>query len=323
MRLFNIVPANLKLFEGGEGGAGTGADGAASQSEGAENVQAGTNIPGSSRRAKKTGALDNVVYGKAPEVQQEQEDSAAESETKPRTEEERRQDFKRLIDGEYKNEFTAEFQSVFDRRFKDAKQNEEQLKQLQPLIETLARKYKVDGMDLQKLVAAVEGDDSNFAAGAEEAGLDVPRYKNMLEMQKKAEAYDNMVRQNEARQRANAQMMAWEQEGEALKAEYPDFDFVAEVKNPQFISLLRSNVPVKVAYEAIHMADIKNNLATQTARQTEKRVTDSIRAKGARPTENGVSSQSGIIYRSDPSKYSKADRAEIARRAARGERIEF
>ena len=50
---------------------------------------------------------------------------------------------------------------------------------------------------------------------------------------------------------------------------------------------------------------------------------DGIRAKGARPQENGTTSQGAFIVKDDVSKLSKRDRAEIIRRAARGEHIEF
>ena len=54
-----------------------------------------------------------------------------------------------------------------------------------------------------------------------------------------------------------------------------------------------------------------------------QQVTDNVRARGARPAENGVSSGSGFLVKSDVSKLTKKDRAEIARRAAHGEKIVF
>lgn len=56
---------------------------------------------------------------------------------------------------------------------------------------------------------------------------------------------------------------------------------------------------------------------------TEQAVIQNIRAKGTRPTENGISSQSAFTIKDDVSKLTKADRAAIAKRVARGEIIEF
>lgn len=115
----------------------------------------------------------------------------------------------------------------------------------------------------------------------------------------------------------------WYAEGEQLKADYPDFDLGTEARNPQFLSMLKSGVPVKLAYEVLHMDGIKAVVAQAAAQRTEKQVVDGIRAKGARPPENGTAAQSGFTVKDDVSKLTKKDRAEIARRAARGERITF
>jgi len=60
-----------------------------------------------------------------------------------------------------------------------------------------------------------------------------------------------------------------------------------------------------------------------TAQNVEQKLTNKIRANGARPTENGTSSQSSIAVKSDVSQLTKADLAEINRRVSRGEKIRF
>jgi hypothetical protein len=60
-----------------------------------------------------------------------------------------------------------------------------------------------------------------------------------------------------------------------------------------------------------------------TAKTVEQKLTNKIIANGARPSENGMSSQSAAVIKSDVSQLSKEDRAEIIRRVARGEKIRF
>ena len=91
----------------------------------------------------------------------------------------------------------------------------------------------------------------------------------------------------------------------------------------RFLSLLKAGVPVAHAYEVVHMEEIKTSVAEHTARQTEKQVVDGIRAKGARPMENGTSAQSAFTVKDDPAKWSRKDRAEVARRVAKGETIKL
>ena len=117
--------------------------------------------------------------------------------------------------------------------------------------------------------------------------------------------------------RSEAQKMR-EQAAET-KEVYPDFDFEKEIKNPEFMRLLRLGVDVKNAYEVANIdAILEKN--TQAA---EKKVVDSIRLKGNRPVENGSEGASGILLSGNASKLSRKERAELAKRAAKGERISF
>ena len=107
------------------------------------------------------------------------------------------------------------------------------------------------------------------------------------------------------------------QQVEETKSVYPEFDFEKELKNPEFTRLLRLGVGVKNAYE---VSNIDSILANNT-KAAEKKVVESIRLKGNRPVENGSEGAAGILLSGNASKLSKKERAELAKRAARGERI--
>ena len=87
--------------------------------------------------------------------------------------------------------------------------------------------------------------------------------------------------------------------------------------------MLRVGVPMEVAYHAKHHSEIVTSAVNTAREQTEKNVVNNIRARGARPQENGTQSQSSFTVRDDVHNLSRAERAEIARRAARGEVIKF
>jgi hypothetical protein len=112
-------------------------------------------------------------------------------------------------------------------------------------------------------------------------------------------------------------------QAESTKQIYPSFDLRAEMQNPKFIDLLRSNIDVRTAYEVIHKDDIIAGAMQFTAKTVEQKLTNKIIAGGARPSENGNSSQGASVTKSDVSALTKADRDEIARRVARGEKISF
>ena len=107
-----------------------------------------------------------------------------------------------------------------------------------------------------------------------------------------------------------------------MQQSYPDFNLEAEMQNPAFRAMLRAGASIQNAYEATHIDQIKAALAQQTAKSTEKKVTDNIRKKGMRPQEVG-GAQPGVPLNADLKNSTAKQRAEWAARAERGEQITF
>ena len=221
----------------------------------------------------------------------------------PASPEDRRKAFLDMVsgDGEYKDLFDEQVQKIINRRFRQTKTLEEQMGRSQPILDMLMKRYGIADGDTDKLRAALEADNTRLLRGR----------------------MDQARRQVQGREQVARQMRQWYDEARQVKEAYPDFDLNAEARNTQFLSLLRSGIPVRHAYEVIHMDDIKTSAARQAAREAEKQVVDGIRAKGARPPENGTAAQSAFTVKGDVSKLTRKDREEIARRAARGEKITF
>jgi len=347
MRKFDLLDICLSLFDGGAaGGEGAGAaapvgDGAGTQG-GSQAVpaaagqggphQAGrdTKMPAAKRRG--AGEVQRVLYGKqaAPAAAGEQAaatgdkpSDAGKAQEEAPTPEDRRKAYRRMVEGEYKDLYTEDTQRIIDRRFRQMRSLEERLSQSQPVIDLLAQRYGITDGDLAKLTAAMESDDAYWAKAAEDAGMSVEQYKRFQKLQRENAALVQAQRAREGQERADRQLRQWEVQAQQAKAVYPGFDLAAEVRDPQFLSMLRAGVPVQTAYEVVHMAEIKAGIAQMQAQATEKQVVDSIRAKGARPQENGTSSQSAFIVKDDVSRLSGKDIREIMRRVERGEKISF
>lgn len=330
-----LLDVSLRLFDG-EGGAAAPAAGEGAAGDG--NKGGSQASPAPTRRGK-SGGFQNVLFGKQgdeptaagdePGPEGKAQPSAAgkgkegDVVTTSNTLEDRRKAFQELVNGEYKDIYTEETQRIIDRRFREARNLEERAAKQQPVIDMLMQRYKIADGDLGKLAAAVENDNAYWSEAAEEAGMSVEQYKQFQKLQRENDALLRAQRMRQSQQAAQQQLQKWYSEGEQVKAVYPDFDLGAESKNPQFISMLKAGVPVQHAYEVIHMDEIKAGVAQSTARQTEKQVVDGIRAKGNRPAENGTSSQSAFTVKDDPHKWTKQDRAEVARRVARGETIKL
>ena len=305
----SILPVILHLFDGADGGAGDGATGE-------------TQASSDSTRQSDTG--EKVLYGKqeakSADAGQEKE---PEVQTTSNTLEDRRKAFRQLVNGEYKDIYTEETQRIIDRRFRETRGLEQRLGQTQPVIDMLMQRYGIADGDMGKLAKAVESDDAYWSAAADEAGMSVEQYKAFSRLQRENAALLRQQRNQQGRQAAQQLLQKWYTEAEAMKEAYPDFDLEAESRDRDFLSMLRAGVPVRLAYEVRHMDEIKAGVAEDTAKRTEKQVTESIRAMGSRPDENGLSSLSAFTVKDDPGKWSKKDRAEVARRAMRGETIKL
>ena len=330
-----LLNVSLRLFDG-EGGAAAPAAGEGAPDGG--NKGGSQASPAPTRRGK-SGDFKNVLFGKQgseptaagsePSAEGQAQPSAAgkgkegDVVTTSNTLEERRKAFQELVNGEYKDIYTEETQRIIDRRFREARNLEQQAAKQQPVIDMLMQRYKISDGDMSKLAQAVENDDAYWSEAAEEAGMSVEQYKQFQKLQRENAALLRAQRMRQNQQAAQQQLQKWYGEGEQVKAVYPDFDLSTESKNPQFLAMLKAGVPVQHAYEVIHMDEIKAGVAQNTARKTEKQVVDGIRAKGSRPAENGTSSQSAFTVKDDPHKWTKQDRAEVARRVARGETIKL
>ena len=301
---------NLQLFAEGAGG-GDGGTGA----EGATGVSATAAV--SQTKGVKTNPLADVKYGK------QAEETAPAAEVVENPTEDRNAKFEALIKGEYKDLYDAKMQDTVQKRLKNSKENEAKLNALTPTLEILAKKYGVDATNIEALNKAIEEDDSYFEEEALEKGVSVEQLKEIRKMEKENAELKRQMEEQERKENANKLYSQWMEQAEKAKAVYPSFDLRSEMQNPQFVNLLRSNIDVRTAYEVIHKDDIIHGAMQFTAKTVEQKLTNKIVAGGARPAENGNSSQGASVTKSDVSQLTKADRAEIARRVARGEKISF
>lgn len=338
MRMNKMLEIDLQLFNGaaagGAGAAASGGEGAAQATESAL-PKAETNSRSGSSRRSRSGEFDNVVFGKQEDA------SAATAATDPAaggnaegngksgvsttsdTLEARRKAFRDMVNGEYKDIYTEETQQIINRRFKESKAMETSLNAQKPILDMLMQRYQIADGDMAKLQAAIEEDNSYWQEAAEEQGLTVDQYKARMKLERENAELKAMQQKQAGEQAAQQQFAKWVQEGEAVKGMYPGFDLQAEIQNGQFRDLLRAGISVQQAYELVHMDEIRDATARSAAKTASEQMAANIKNRAARPSENGTSSQSAVIVKNDVSNLTRAERAEIARRAQRGEKITF
>ena len=163
------------------------------------------------------------------------------------TDEARERAFRALMDGEYKDLFTAYFQETFNRRFKERKKESEELARARECLGAAAEFFGVEQGELAEVLRA----------------------------------------ENE-RKRASAE---------------------ATVK-----------APTAAEKQASKEAETAIALAREDAERT---LLASIRARGLRPSEAALGATGTAALAAGVTSLSREQRAEVARRAAKGERIKF
>lgn len=212
--------------------------------------------------------------------------------------------FESLIKGEYKDLYDQRVQDTIQKRLKGSAGIVQKYRALAPALELLGQRYGVDASDTEALSRAIQAESSP------EPGT---------------ETETEALEQKEAlrQERAKRQLSDWLRQAEVTKSRYPSFDLRQEARDPRFRSLLRSGVPLQTAFEVLHQQEILPAAMAYSARRAEERMADSVIAGQLRPAEGAMAGQSPVLSRRDVSRLTRAERDEIDRRVARGEKIRF
>ena len=315
---------DLRLFDGTSG-----AEGAAPAETGGNEAEISggnkTSLDAAKTRAHAKNQLSAVQYGKQADMADHTTSDAGEENMEtPSTEEPpAKPSFEELIKGEYKQAFDDRVQKIINQRFRETRELKAQAERYSPLLDTLAEVYHVEDKDPDKLLAALESDTALFEAEAEKRGMSVNQYREVRKIERQNAELRRALDERQEREQHEEALRKWQEESEAVKTVYPAFELGQEVKNPQFVGLLRNGIDVRTAYEVLHKDEIISGAMQYTAQKVSEQVANNVKAKAARPAENGVHTPAGVITKTDVSQLTKADRAEVLRRVARGERIVF
>ncbi len=209
------------------------------------------------------------------------------------SENEKAAEFQALIEGKYKKQFSEKVQSIIRRRLKEVKKlNSTEKENKTPERMEDAMNSVAENSKHTELIKRLIRENSLLKKDRDD------RLRDM-----KKQTFSEKIKT----------------QTEEAKEAYPEFDLASEVKNPEFCRLVRAGVSVKNAYEVINIDSIMEAKKIDT----EKKVLDSIRLKGSRPIENGSETGGGFLLSNNISRLGRKERAELAKRAARGEKIEF
>jgi hypothetical protein len=242
------------------------------------------------------------------------------------------EDFDTLIKGKYKEQYQANVDAIINKRFKNAKANEEKLKaneatmaKLQPLFNAMAAKYGIKADDIDAIIEAADKDNSNYEQAAYDNGYgDTAEYRRAVERDEelnrlRAAEKERVEAAEQDRQRREL-LEGWLAESEEFKKEVEGFDFKSEWDgSDRFRYLVNSGFKVKEAYMAVHAAEY----AKAAADKAQKDILAEIRANKTRPTESSANPQAAIRVKKSVKDMSLEDTERIIQEAKRGRKITF
>lgn len=208
-------------------------------------------------------------------------------------------------------EYNAELQKIIKARVKDDGQNKAILETLNPALKHLASQYGLDpeNLDHTALAKAITGEYEDMAL---EMGVSTETAMKLDQQQRTLE-----------QQRMDNHFRSLEQQGEALKATFPNFDLRRELQNETFSRLVSPNMGMSVedAYHAVHRREIQAAAMQVAAQKTAQQISNAIQSGSRRPDESGVTAQAPSVTTFDYTKMNRAEREALKKRIYSGERI--
>lgn len=225
---------------------------------------------------------------------------------------------------ENKDLYEERLQEHLGRRLKTARAAEERAKALEPIIDMVAQKYGIDSSQPDKLLAALESDNSLYEEEAIRRGMSVESLREMRQLERKVHSYEQQAQMQE-RARREAEARARIEEGvKTAQAAYPGFDMRKELENTGFRDMVARGIDVKTAYEIAHKDELLSGAIGYAVQRAAKETAETIRTRANRPQENGMAGQATAQTTGrDPAQLTAKEINELTRRALAGERITF
>lgn len=333
---------NLQLF----GGEGTGGDGDGSgttgvttadaeQTQEARLLELGVPKDKIRKRAKKTAVKlpDGVVQSVPPQKMQERDEQDAAAVVEAQKEEQKTEEDSpnRLSWDEIMAdpEYNKRMQAVVQARLKTSKAAEETLSKLNPALELMARKYGLDpnNVDIDALTKAINDDSQYYEDKALELGVPIETAMKIDQTERDAARKQREEERTLEQQRIREHIVKLQQQGEALKKTFPNFDLRTELQNPIFARMTSPNVGISVedAYYAMHRNEIQTAAMQVTAQKAAQKISNSIQSRQRRPDEAGTSGMAPSVTTFDYAHASKEQREALKKAireaSARGEKL--
>lgn len=214
-----------------------------------------------------------------------------------------KEEYLRLIRDRFKSYFTEDMERIVGRRVKKYKNELQRLKEGTSVDENRENELE-----------ALSGSEPLHPVNVEEKRADTGNSETALEL-----------KDNDLTETTLAEKISLHADG--IQAKYPQFSLEAAMSDGRFLKLAEyalstGEMTVEEAYRAASADEIAARAADEARRETEERMLSSVHLRRARPVENGIGARTSVC-RTHPSRLTRREREDIAKRAAKGEKIHF
>lgn len=273
---------------------------------------------GASEGASEATSMETVEYG-LPEDGVEESQVGTDDEVYEEVD--TRAEFEELIKGQYANEFHEAVQGIMNQRFRNTENYQETIASYEEAVAPLYALYGIKSGDINSLKSAVERDDSLYTTRADQEGVTAQQFKETLRLKMEAEQGRAFREQMEEEARKRETFARWDMEAAELQSALPNFDLDLELQNQDFQEALNRGNSVRDAFFIAHMQEILSGAQAEARTNTTNRFVENFRSRQSRPAENAGSTTPTVTRKTDPSKWTDEDMAEVERRVAAGEKI--
>ena len=247
---------------------------------------------------------------KNEQAQPEGEQAAAQQEENPDAE------FEQLIKTKFKKQFGKKTEALVAAQRKDKETLE---KQHGALLDRLYLRYGVN--DTAALEKALDEDKAWIEAQAVQKGISTEQLLRSRQLELENERFRRAQQEQQEKAHREQVLAEWMRQGEAVRQMFPGFDFETELANDNFAGLLSKGIDVMTAYKVCHFDDIQAGTIEAAVHDTQRRVTEDIKARGTRPVENAAGTPAAVRGKLDIKNSTKAQRDDWERRILDGEKL--
>ena len=199
----------------------------------------------------------------------------------------REEEFENLI-RDYKEQFQDRFNREFARRFRNMKEQEEELMAIRRALRPVLEFYGTDNVN-EAVNRFLNDNETVTRRKAEEYPVDAGRYSG------------------------------WMAEASETAKKYPGFDFAKEWETPHFRAGMNSGIPMEALYRGLHFDELSKAIAEAASKAT----VENIRSGNGRINEVGSEGSASVRAKKKVNELTDTEIDEYLERIRRGERISF